>query len=101
MHAVKSTKHRNGIVAPQSAVTPDDVLRHSYYPTRHMRISTVNKLPATPVLVASARTGLIRIVIWTATELLFVAVVHFAGEKRSVVHVLTYISFEGPVLIRA
>src|SRR5215472_10197104 len=89
MHAVKSTEHRNGIVAPQSAVTPNDLLRHSYDPAGHMGISTVDKLPSTPVFVSSARTRLIRIVIWTATELVFVAIVRFAGEKRSAVQVLS------------
>ena len=66
-----------------------------------MSISTVDKLPSTPVFVSSARTRLIWIVIWTATELLFVAIVLFAGKKDSVVHILTYVGLEAPVLIRA
>ena len=45
--------------------------------------------------------GLTRIVIWALTELFFVTIVLFAGEKCSAVHVLSNIGFEGPVLIRA
>src|SRR5262252_655112 len=71
VNAVKGAKHRNRVVAPQSAMTPNDVFRHTDYPTWHMSISTVDKLPSLPVLVATCRTRLIRIVIWTATELLF------------------------------
>src|SRR5262249_48574688 len=79
MHAVKGAKHRNRVIAPQSAVTPNDVLRHTYYPTRHMRISTVDKLPATPVFVAGRRTRLTGIVILAATELFLVTVILLAG----------------------
>src|SRR5215469_510677 len=58
MHAVKSAEHGYRVIAPQSAVTPNDVLRHTYYPTRHMGITTVDELPPTPVFIASRRTRL-------------------------------------------
>src|SRR5262245_10099572 len=101
MHTVKSTEHGYRVIAPQSAVTPNDLLRDAYDPAWHMGISTVDKLPSLPVLIATRRTRLIRIVIRTATELFFVAIVRFAGEKRSAVQVLPNVRFEGPVFIRA
>src|SRR5262249_23021161 len=53
MHTVKRAKHRNGVVAPQSSMTPNNLLRHTYYPAGHMGIATVDKLPATPVFISS------------------------------------------------
>src|SRR5262249_33220263 len=101
MHAVKRAEHGYRVVAPQSAMTPNDLLRHTYYPARHMGIATVDKLPLLPVLVATCRTRLIGIVIWTATELFFMTVVLFAREKDPTVHVLPDVGFEGPVFVRA
>src|SRR5262245_7994458 len=65
MHTVKSAEHGYRVVAPQSAMTPNDLLRHTYYPAGHMGIATVDKLPSLPVLIATRRTRLIRIVIRT------------------------------------
>src|SRR5262249_42729637 len=101
MHTGKGAEHGYGVVAPQSAVTPNDILRYAYYPAGHMRIATIDKLPSPPVLVASGRTRLIRIVIRAATELFFMTVVLFAGEKRSAMHVLPNVGFESPVFVRA
>src|SRR4030095_11654913 len=98
MHAVKSAKHRYRVIAPQSSVTPNDLLWYAYDPAGHTCITSVDKLPTAPVFVSCWRTRLIRIVIWTATELLFVTIVLLAGEKGSAQHVLSNIGFEGPVL---
>src|SRR5215471_1378824 len=101
VHAVKRAEHGYRVVAPQPAMTPNDLLRHTYYPARHMGIATVDKLPSLPVLVASGRARLIRIVIWTATELFFMTIVLFARQKDPTVHVLPNVGFEGPVFVRA
>src|SRR5215831_14651395 len=101
MHAIKSAEHGYRVIAPQSAVTPNDLLGYAYNPARHMGIAAVDKLPALPVFISSWRARLIRVVIRAATELFFVTIVLFAGEKGSAAHVLPYIGLEGPVLIRA
>ncbi len=100
MHTVKSAEHRYRVIAPQSSVTPNDLLRYAHYPAGHTRIAAVDKLPTLPVFVSCGRTRLIWIVIRTATELFFVTIILFAGEKGSAAHVLSNIGFEGPVLIR-
>src|SRR5207253_9001001 len=101
MHTVKSAEHRYRVIAPQSSVTPNDLLRYAYNPTRHTRIASVDKLPTLPVFVSCGRARLIRIVIGTATELFFVTIILFAGEKGSAADVSPNIGFESPVLIRA
>src|SRR5262249_37073108 len=101
MHTVKSAEHGYRVIAPQSAVTPNDLLWHAYDPARDMCIASVDKLPASPIFVSSGRALLTWSVIGTATELFFVAVVLFAGEKGSAAQVSPYVGFEGPVLIRA
>ena len=63
-------------------------------------LPAVDKLPTLPVFVSCGRARLIRIVLWTATELFFVTIILFAGEKGSAAHILSKIGFEGPVLIR-
>ena len=100
MHTVKSAEHRHRIIAPQTSVTPYDVLRYAYDPAGHTCIASVDKLPTAPVFVSCRRARLIGIVLWTATELFFVTIVFFAGEKGSAAHVLSNIGFEGAVLIR-
>src|SRR6266496_175746 len=100
MHAVQSAEHRHRVIAPQSTVTPNDLLWYAYNPAGHTRVASVDKLPTAPVFVSSGRARIIRIVIWTATELFFVTIVLFAGEKGPAAHVLPNIGFEGPVLIR-
>src|SRR5947208_3018544 len=100
MHAVKSAEHRYRVIAPQSAVTPNDFLRYAHDPAGHACIASVHKLPTLPVFVSCGRASLIWIVLRTATELFFVTVILFAGEKGSAAHILLNIGFEGPVLIR-
>ena len=100
MHAVKSAEHRYRVIAPQSAMTPNDFLRYADDPAGHTRIASVYKLPTLPVFVSCGRACLIRIVLWTRTELFFVTIVLFAGEKGSAADILFNIGFEGPVLIR-
>src|SRR6267142_4621137 len=95
MHTVESTEHRYRVIAPQSAVTPNDFLGHAHDPVRHARIAAVDKLTTLPVFVSCGRTCLIRIVIRTRTEWFFVTVILFAGEKGSAAHVLSKIGFEG------
>src|SRR5215467_4787067 len=101
MYTVKSAEHGYRVIAPQSAVTPNDLLRHAYDPARNMRIASVDKLPTAPVFLSSGRARLAGSVIGTTTELFFMTIVLFAGEKHSVTHVLPDIGFEGPVLVRA
>src|SRR5215471_12530102 len=101
MHTVKSAEHGYRVIAPQSAVTPNDFLRYAYDPARDACIASVDKFPATPVFLSSWRTRLARSVIGTSTELFFVTIVLLAGEKHSTMHVLSNVGFEGPVFIRA
>ena len=101
MHTVKSAEHGYRVIAPQSAVTPNDILRYAHDPARDVGVPAVDKLPSLPVLVSSGRACLIRVVVWAVTEFFFVTVVLFAREKGSAAQILTYIGFEGPVLIRA
>src|SRR4030095_11439898 len=101
MHTVKSPEHRYRVIAPQSSVTPNDFLRYAHDPAGHTRIAAVNKLPTAPVFVSCGRACLIWIVVRTPTELFFVTIILFAGEKGSAVHVSSNIGFEGSVLIRA
>src|SRR5262245_31191031 len=101
MHAIKSAKHRNGVVAPQPAVTPNDLLRHPDDPTGNTGVATINKLPALPVFIAGCRAHLTRIVIRAATELLFMTVIFFAGKKGSTADILPHVGFESPVFVRA
>src|ERR1700751_1169992 len=91
MHTVKSAEHRYRVIAPQSSVTPNDFLRYAHDPAWHTCIAAVNKLPTLPVFVSRGRPRVIRIVIWTATELFFVTIILFAGEKHPAVHVLSNI----------
>ena len=100
MHAVKSAEHRYRVIAPQSAVTPNDLLRYTHDPAGHTRIAGVYKLPTLPVFVSCGRACLIWIVLRTLTEWFFVTIILFAGEKGSAADVLSKIGFEGPVLIR-
>src|SRR4029453_8421561 len=100
MHTVKSGEHGYRVVAPQSPVTPNDVLRYAHDPARHTGIAGVNKLPPAPVFLPRGRTRLIRIVIWTGTKWFFVTVVLLAGEKGSVAYVLPKVGLERSVLIR-
>src|SRR6476660_6124921 len=99
MHTVKGTEHRYRVIAPQSAVTPNDLLRYAHDPAWHTCIASVDKLPTLPVFVSCGRARVIRIVIWTPTELFFVTIILFAGEKGSAVRVLSKIRFEGTVLV--
>src|SRR4029077_165233 len=101
MHTVKGAEHRYRVIAPQSSVTPNDVLWYAHDPAGHTCIASVDKLPTAPVFVSCRRARLIRIVLWTAAELFFVPIVLFAGEKDSAAHVLPNIGLEGPVFIRA
>ena len=100
MHTVKSAEHRYRVIAPQSSVTPNNLLGYAHDPAGHTRITGIHKLPTLPVFVSCGRARLIRIVIWTGTEWFFVTIILFAGEKGSAAHVLSNIGFEGPVLIR-
>src|SRR6476469_7232026 len=100
MHTVKCAEHRYRVIAPQSAVTPNDFLRYAHDPAWHACIAGVHKLPTLPVFVSCGRACLIWIVLRTGTELFFVTIVLFAREKGSAAHVLSKIGFEGPVLIR-
>src|SRR6267378_2532756 len=100
MHTVKSPEHRYRVIAPQSSVAPNDILRYAHDPAGHTRIAAVDKFPTAPVFISSRRARLVWIVIWTPTELFFVTIILFAGEKGSAAHVLSNIGFEGPVLIR-
>src|SRR4029453_6965074 len=65
MHTVKSGEHRHRVIAPQSAMAPNDVLWYAHDPTGHTGIAGVDKLPPAPVFLPSRRTCFIRIVIWT------------------------------------
>src|SRR5947207_10047616 len=100
MHTVKSAEHRYRVIAPQSSVTPNDLLRHSYDPAGHTSVAAVDKLPTLPVFVSCGTARHIGIILWTRTELFFVAIVLFAGEKGSGAHVSSNVGFEGQVLIR-
>jgi len=101
MYTVKSAEHRYRVIAPQSSVTPNDLLWYTHDPAGNTCIAAVDKLPTAPVFVSCGRTCLTGIVFRTLTELFFVTIVLFAGEKGSAVHVLSNIGFESPVLIRA
>src|ERR1044072_6787397 len=101
MHTVKSTEHGYRVIAPQSAVTPNNFLRHAYNPAGHTCIASVDKLPTVPVFVSCWRTRLIWVVIRTTTELFFVTIVFLARKEGSAADVLPYIGFESPVLICA
>src|SRR6476660_2642908 len=101
MHTVKCAEHRYRVIAPQSAVTPNDLLRYTHDPAGHTRVAAVDKLPTLPVFVSCGRACVIWIVFRTLAELFFVTIILFAGEKGSAAHVLTNIRFERPVLIRA
>ena len=71
MHTVKSTEHRYRVIAPQSAVTPNDLLRYAYDPAGHTRIAGVYKLPTLPVFVSCGRACLIWIVFRTLYRMVF------------------------------
>src|SRR6266480_7893273 len=81
------------------ATSAQFVLVHD--PAWNTCIAAVDKFPTAPVFVSCGRACLTWIVFRTPTELFFVTIVLFAGEKGSAVHVLSNIGFESPVLIRA
>src|SRR6266436_8398016 len=66
MHTVKGAEHRYRVIAPQSSVTPNDVLRYTYDPARHTCIAAVDKFPTAPGFISSRRARLAWIVIRTA-----------------------------------
>src|SRR5258708_30305295 len=74
MHTVKSPEHRYRVIAPQSSVAPNDVLRYAHNPAGHTRVAAVDKFPTAQVFVSCGRARLIRIVIRTPTEFFFVTI---------------------------
>src|SRR5215471_14137601 len=97
MHPKKRAEHGHRIVAPQSAVTPNDLFGHAHNPAGNVGIASVNKLPALPIFIV--RSGRFTWTVSVAATIFFlVSVVFLAREKRSVVHVLPNIRFKGAIL---
>ena len=99
MHAEKSAQHCYGVVAPQSAVTPNDILWHPNNPAWYAGISRINELPPPPNFFSARWSVLIGIIVAIAAETVFMAIVTFTGIKDLVSHVFLDIGFERPVLI--
>src|SRR5271166_5426107 len=98
MNAKKSSQHGDGVVAPQSAVTPYYLLWQAHDPERHAVIASVNKLPLPPNFPSCRRTDFIGIIIAISAETIFMAVVMLACIKLIVRVVFCEIGFERPVL---
>ena len=99
MHAKKSTQHGDGVVAPESAVTPNDILGHPNNPAWYTGITRINELPPSPKFFPSRWPVFIGIIAAISAETVFVAIVTFAGIKDLVLNVLPDIGFECSVLL--
>jgi hypothetical protein len=98
MNAKKSSQHSDGIVAPQSAVTPIYLLRHAHDPERHAVITSINKLPPPPNFPSCRWADFIGIIIAISAETIFMAVVMLACIKLIVRVVFCEVGFKRPVL---
>jgi hypothetical protein len=101
MHAEKSAQHGDGVVAPESAVTPNNILWHPHNPAWHAGITRINESPPSPNFFSGRWPDLIGVIAAIAAETVFVAIVTFTGVKDLVLHVLPDIGFECPVLLRS
>jgi hypothetical protein len=101
MHTEKSAQHGDRVVAPQSAMTPNDILWHSNNPAWHPGITRINELPPPPNFFSGRWPNFIGIIGPIPAETVFVAIVTFTGVKDLVLHVLPDIGFECPVLLRS
>src|ERR1700730_4468588 len=99
MNAKKSSQHGDRIVAPQSAMTPNYLLRNSHDPERHATVSGIPKLPPLPYFPSRSRAEFIGVIVAIATEAIFVAIVMLARVKAIVWVVFFDIGFERPVFI--
>src|SRR5208337_5615084 len=98
MNAKKSSQHGDGVVAPQSAVTPNYLLWNAHDPERHAVIASINKLPPPPNFPSCRRTDFIGIIIAISAETIFMAVVMLVRIKLIVRMVFCEVGFERPVL---
>src|SRR5439155_23758763 len=97
--AKKGAQHCNGVVAPQSSMTPNNVLGHADDPTRYAGVAGINKFPPSPEFLSCRRLDRTGIVVGIATGAFLVTVVTVAGVKCIVWMVLFEIGFECSVLI--
>jgi hypothetical protein len=89
----------DGVIAPQSAVTPNYLLWYAHDPARYAGISGINKLPPPPNFPSCRWADFIGIIVTIAAEAIFVAIVMLARVKSIVWVVFLDIGFKSPVLI--
>src|SRR5580704_4164361 len=77
----KSAQHGDGIIAPQSSVTRNNVLGHAHDPTGDTGIAGEFKFPTAPEFLSCWRPNSIGLVLIVTTEFFFVTVVMLAGVK--------------------
>ena len=94
----KSAQHGDGIVAPQSSVTRNNVLGHAHDPTGDAGIAGIFKFPSSPDFLSCRWPEGIGIVLVVATEFFFVTVVMLAGVKCIIGVVIFHIGFKSPVM---
>src|SRR6476660_6253264 len=74
----EGAQHRDGIVAPQSSVTRNNLLGHAHNPTGDTSVTGIFKLPSSPDFLSRRRPDGSRIVVVVMTEFCFVPVVKFS-----------------------
>src|SRR5262249_32739268 len=100
LDAEQSHQHGDGVVAPESAMSPDNVLGYTYDPTRDTGVAGIAKLPLPPILVAGRRAKRTGRVVAVATETFFVSVVVLARVKLKIGMIFPHVGFKGAILGR-
>ena len=98
LNAEKSTHHRNGVVAPQSAVAPDNLFRHAYDPAGYTVVSGKDKLPSSPNFVSGSWADFIRVIVSVVAETILVAVVMLTCVEGVVWVIFSNIGFERSIV---
>src|SRR6266566_1235233 len=80
-HAKKGAQHRDGVVAPQSSMTPNDVLWHPHDPIRYAGVAGIFKFPLPPEFLSRRRMDITRSVFPIATGVAFMTIVVLARVK--------------------
>jgi hypothetical protein len=101
MHTEKGAQHGNRVVAPQSAVTPNDILWNPDNPAWDPGITRIDELPPPPNFFSGSWPNFIGTIGAIPAEFVFVSIVTFTGVERLILHVLSDIGFECLVLLRS
>src|SRR5277367_1614052 len=98
MQTIKSAEHGNGIVAPYSHVTPNNVLRNAHDPAGHPSISGIDKVPSPPKFSSRRRADHTGIIVGVVAEMVFMTIVPLARIKGIVLQVMSDIGFERSIV---